>query len=158
MPTSAIPIPPSMTPRGMSAGRGFWSEKWPKSGCTIEELRVAARTRKPAAAKESPRSATRNGTRAATAPWLTSVKRCPAERTAIALLSTPFFAPIGSLIDKSGAHAMVTRVRVSGVGRDDVADPAEQATRTDPQAWRDDEPQDTGQEATIVELPDSGDD
>jgi hypothetical protein len=53
---------------------------------------------------------------------------------------------------------MITRVRVGGVGRDDVAHPTEQATRTDPQAWRDDEPQDTGQEPTVVELSDSGDD
>ena len=53
---------------------------------------------------------------------------------------------------------MITRVRVSGVGCDDVADPTEQATRTDPQAWCDDEPQDTGQEATIIELSDPGDD
>jgi hypothetical protein len=47
---------------------------------------------------------------------------------------------------------MITRVGVGGVGRDDVADPAEQATRADPQARGDDEPQDTGQEATIIEL------
>ena len=52
---------------------------------------------------------------------------------------------------------MVPRVGVSGVGRDDVADLAEQATRTNPQARRNDEPQDTGQDAPIVELPDSGD-
>ena len=52
---------------------------------------------------------------------------------------------------------MITRVRVSGVSRDDVADPTEQATRTDPQAWCDDEPQDTGQEPTVVELSDSRD-
>ncbi len=51
------------------------SEKRPKSGWTMEELRVAARTSEPAAASESPRSETKNGTRAATAPWLRSVKR-----------------------------------------------------------------------------------
>jgi hypothetical protein len=53
---------------------------------------------------------------------------------------------------------VITRVGVGGVGRDDVADPAEQATRTDPQARRDNQPQDTGQDATVVELSDSGDD
>ena len=53
---------------------------------------------------------------------------------------------------------MITRVRVGGVCRDDVANPTEQAARADPQARRDDQPQDTGQEATIVELSDSGDD
>ena len=53
---------------------------------------------------------------------------------------------------------IITRVRVGSVGRDDVANPTEQAARTDPQARRDDEPQDTGQEATVVELSDSGDD
>lgn len=53
---------------------------------------------------------------------------------------------------------MITRVGVGGIGRDDVADPAEQATRTDPEARRDNESQDTGQEPTVVELSDSGDD
>ncbi len=53
---------------------------------------------------------------------------------------------------------MITRVGVGGVGRDDVADPTEQAARTDPEAGGDDEPQDSGQEATVVELSDSGDD
>jgi hypothetical protein len=53
---------------------------------------------------------------------------------------------------------MVPRVGVGGVGRDDVADPTEQATRANPQARGDDEPQDTGQEATILELPDARDD
>ena len=48
--------------------------------------------------------------------------------------------------------AMITRVR------DDVRDPPEQATRADPEARRNDEPQDTGQEPTVVELSDSGDD
>src|SRR5215208_5104363 len=51
--------------------------------------------------------------------------------------------------------AMVPRVGVGGVGRDDVADPAEQTTRTNPQARRIDEPQDTSQEATIIELSNS---
>ena len=53
---------------------------------------------------------------------------------------------------------MITRVGVGGVGRDDVANPTEQAARADPQARRDDQPQDTGQEAPIVELPDARDD
>jgi hypothetical protein len=53
---------------------------------------------------------------------------------------------------------MVPRVGIGGVGRDDVADPAEQATRTNPQARRNDEPQDTSQEATIIELSNSRDD
>ena len=53
---------------------------------------------------------------------------------------------------------MITRVAVGGVGRDDVADPAKQATRSDPQARRNDEPQDPSQEATVIELSDPGDD
>src|SRR5829696_5873744 len=53
---------------------------------------------------------------------------------------------------------MVPRVGVGGVGRDDVAEPDEQATRTNPQARRNDEPQDTGQEATVIELSNSRDD
>jgi hypothetical protein len=53
---------------------------------------------------------------------------------------------------------MVPRVCVGGVGRDEVADPAEQATRTNPKARRHDEPQDTGHEATVIELANSRDD
>ena len=53
---------------------------------------------------------------------------------------------------------MITRVGVGSVGRDEVADPAEQAARANPQARGDDEPQDTGQEATVIELSDSRDD
>src|SRR5829696_1667294 len=84
-----MPHPASKTPSGMRAGMGFVSEKTPKSGCTIEELTVAANTRAPAAAREIPRSAVRNGISAATAPWLRSVNRCPADNPAIALRSTP---------------------------------------------------------------------
>ncbi len=53
---------------------------------------------------------------------------------------------------------MVPGVCVGSIGRDDVAYPSEQTTRTDPQARGDDQPPDTGQEPTVVELTDSGDD
>ena len=53
---------------------------------------------------------------------------------------------------------MIACVGVGGVGRDDMADPTQQAACADPQPRRDDQPQDTGQEATVVELSDSGDD
>src|SRR5687767_5523183 len=84
-----MPHPASNTPSGIRAGMGRLSEKMPKSGCTIEELTVAAKTRAPAAAREIPRSAVRKGTSAATAPWFRSVKRWPADSPAIALRSTP---------------------------------------------------------------------
>src|SRR5215210_2871726 len=87
-----MPHPASNTPSGMSTGMGFLSERMPKSGCPIDELTVAANTRAPAAASEIPRSAVRKGTSAATAPWLRSVKRCPADNPAIALRSTPLLA------------------------------------------------------------------
>ena len=67
-PASEIPTPPSTTPSGMSTGNGLLSEKYPKSGWTMEELSVAASTSEPAAASDNPLSATRNGTSAATAP------------------------------------------------------------------------------------------
>src|SRR5919112_1590348 len=85
-----MPHPASNTPSGMRTGIGFLSENMPKSGCTIDELTVAANTSAPAAASEIPRSAVRKGTSAATAPWLRSVKRWPADNPAIALRSTPF--------------------------------------------------------------------
>ncbi len=52
---------------------------------------------------------------------------------------------------------MIASVCVGGVGSDDVANPAEQATRAEPEARCDDEPQNAGQDAAVVELPDSGD-
>ena len=48
------------------------------------------------------------------------------------------------------------RAAVGGERRDDVADPAEQAARPDPQARCDDQPEDPAQEITVVELPDTG--
>ena len=48
---------------------------------------------------------------------------------------------------------MITSVSVSRVRCDDVADPPEQASRADPQARRNDEPQDAGQDAAVIELP-----
>src|SRR5215210_7404504 len=58
----------------------------------------------------------------------------------------------------SGTDPVITGVGVSSVGRDHVCGPAEKPSRADPQARRDDEPQDTGQDTTVVELPHSGDD
>jgi 3'-phosphoadenosine 5'-phosphosulfate (PAPS) 3'-phosphatase len=57
----------------------------------------------------------------------------------------------------SSAHPMISRVRIRVVGRDYVAHPAEQAARTDPEARRDNEPQNAGQDATVIELSDSRD-
>jgi len=48
--------------------------------------------------------------------------------------------------------AMVPRIRVGGIGGDDVADPAQQTARADPQTLRDDQPQDTGQVPLIVDV------
>src|SRR5918998_4714656 len=94
MPASDIPTPANSTPSGMRAAIDRLSEKMPKSGCTTEELTVEASIKAPAAAKESPLSAMRNGNNAATAPWLTSVNRCPAERTDIARRSTLFLGAV----------------------------------------------------------------
>src|SRR5215217_7580169 len=55
-------------------------------------------------------------------------------------------------------YPVIAGIRVGGVGRDDVRYPAEQATSADPKSRRDDQPQDTGQDAPVVELADSGDD
>ena len=53
---------------------------------------------------------------------------------------------------------MIACVGVGCVGRDDVANPAQQSARAYPEPRRDDQPEDSGEEATIVELSDSGDD
>ena len=63
-----------------------------------------------------------------------------------------------SVLPSPGLPGMGARVGVGGVGRDDVADPTEQAARADPEARRDYQPQDAGKKAPVVELPDSGDD
>ena len=54
-------------------------------------------------------------------------------------------------------HGIIAGVGVGGVGCYDVADPSECPTRADPEARRDNEPQDAGQDAAVVELSDSGD-
>jgi hypothetical protein len=53
---------------------------------------------------------------------------------------------------------MIACVGVGRVGRDDVANPSQQSARAYPETRRDDQPQDSGEEATIVELSDSRDD
>jgi hypothetical protein len=58
----------------------------------------------------------------------------------------------------SGADPVIAGVGVCGVGRYEVADPPEQPARADPQPRRDDKPQDAGEDAPVIELPDPGDD
>jgi hypothetical protein len=58
----------------------------------------------------------------------------------------------------SGADPVIAGVGVCGVGRYEVADPPEQPARADPQPRRDDKPQDAGEDALVIELPDPGDD
>ena len=54
------------------------------------------------------------------------------------------------------AHAMVASVSVRSVGCDHVADPTEQSACAYPEARRNNKPQDSRQDATVVELADSG--
>jgi hypothetical protein len=64
----------------------------------------------------------------------------------------------GNTLGRRDTHPVIASVAVSGVGRDDVAHPSEQAPSADPQPRRDDQPQDASQDAAVVELPYSGDD
>ena len=79
-------------------------------------------------------------------------------------------APLRASADASGAghhstiarstsitHGVIAGIGVGGVGCYDVADPSERPTRADPEARRDNEPQDAGQDAAIVELAYTGD-
>ena len=50
------------------------------------------------------------------------------------------------------------RIIVGGVSRDDMANPAEHPAATDPQAGRDDEPEDAPQPLAIVYLSDARND
>src|SRR5687768_2513490 len=49
-------------------------------------------------------------------------------------------------------------ILVGRVGADHVADPAEQAARADPEAGRDDEPEQRAQQRPVIELPRTGHD
>src|SRR5215204_3595354 len=80
-----------------------------------------------------------------------------------ALVLDPRVTPVDSYLRShitqvSRAHRVVAGVGVGGVGRDDVRYPAEQAPGADPKSRRDDQPQDAGQDASVVELPDTRDD
>ena len=46
------------------------------------------------------------------------------------------------------------RVVVRGVRRHDVADPPKRSSAADPEAGRDDQPEESAQELAVVELPD----
>jgi pimeloyl-ACP methyl ester carboxylesterase len=63
-----------------------------------------------------------------------------------------------TLVGRRDTHPVIASVAVSGVGRDNVAHPSEQTSSADPQPRRDDQPQNAGQDAAVVELPYSGDD
>lgn len=49
------------------------------------------------------------------------------------------------------------REAIGGVRAEQVADPAEEAARADPEAWRDDQPEETPQKCAVVDLADAGD-
>src|SRR6185503_15517200 len=51
---------------------------------------------------------------------------------------------------------MILGVGVSGVGGNDVADPAERAAGANPEAGRDDQPEDSREPAAVVNLADAG--
>ena len=53
---------------------------------------------------------------------------------------------------------MILGVGVSGVGGNDVADPAERAAASDPEPRGHDQPEDAAPEVAVVELPDARDD
>jgi hypothetical protein len=55
-------------------------------------------------------------------------------------------------------HQVIASVAVSGVGRENVEHPSEQASSADLQPWRDNQPQDSAQDTLIVELPHPWDD
>ena len=54
------------------------------------------------------------------------------------------------------AVGMFLGVGVSAVGRDDVADPTERSACAQPETRREEQPQNTGQNSTVVKLPDTG--
>ena len=56
------------------------------------------------------------------------------------------------------AYRVVFRVRVSGVGGDEVADPTERAAGANPEAGRNDEPENPGEDAPVVKLAHSRND
>ena len=53
---------------------------------------------------------------------------------------------------------MILGEGVRGVSRDDVADPAESSTGTDPETRRYDEPEDSRQNPSVIELADARND
>lgn len=61
-----------------------------------------------------------------------------------------------AIIFESHADRMIFRVGVSRVGRDDVANPTQRAAGTDPEAGRNDQPENPRQDAAIVKLANSG--
>jgi len=60
--------------------------------------------------------------------------------------------------DVSRPYRMIFRVRVGRPGRNDVTDPAERPARSDPEAWGDNEPENSGENSAVVELAYSGND
>src|SRR3954451_25082962 len=72
-----MPSPAVVIATGISQVSGRRSVSTPKTGWTTDDNRVAARVMPDTATYPSPRSATRNGTRAGTQPWYTSTHAWP---------------------------------------------------------------------------------
>src|SRR5690349_6626825 len=72
-----MPSPAVVMLTGISQVSGRRSVRMPNTGCTTDDNSVAASVIPEIATYPRPRSATRNGTRAGTAPWCTSTHACP---------------------------------------------------------------------------------
>ena len=81
-----------------------------------------------------------------------SLKSAPVERKII-----PKPQSRRETADASDAHAMLARVAVGAPGGDDVDYPAERPGRPDPGYSRDEQPDNADQYATVIDLPDAGD-
>ena len=77
-----------------------------------------------------------------------------AQRRRVSLLRLAAFNLVRILVRMS--DPMILGVGVSGVGGNDVADPAERAARANPKARRDDKPKNSRQDAAVVKLADTG--
>src|SRR5882724_9580918 len=61
-----------------------------------------------------------------------------------------------SSLNSLHSDGMILSVRIGGPGGDEVANPAQRATTSNPEAGRYDKPDNASQNATMVKLPDAG--
>ena len=78
------------------------------------------------------------------------------KKALLPLSATPLLCQ--NYVSISIANGMILGVRVSSVRSDNVANPSQRPTAANPETWGDNQPKNSGEDAAVVKLANSGND